>query len=131
MKQKILTLHKLYPHLTKAEIAKKAGCSWAHVYYYLKSSYRDRVLELKRNRRQSKRIQLIQDAGGKCSICGYSKCFRALDFHHLNPKKKELTLGKNMDKSMEVLRKEAKKCILVCSNCHAELHDNQVDIVAS
>lgn len=59
--------------------------------------------------------------GGKCIICGYDKCLSALAFHHINPWDKEFEIGSKM--SWEVIVQELKKCELVCSNCHAEIHE--------
>jgi 5-methylcytosine-specific restriction endonuclease McrA len=75
----------------------------------------------KRYRLKAKSI-LIAEAGGKCVRCGYDRYFGALEFHHLDPATKEFSLGGTgwMD-GMEKLRKEAKKCILLCSNCHREV----------
>ena len=60
--------------------------------------------------------------GGKCSICGYDKCLNALEFHHTDPTKKEFHLGERRGLNIEALRIELDKCIIVCSNCHAEIH---------
>ena len=65
---------------------------------------------------------LIDYKGGKCEKCGYDKCMRALEFHHLNPNEKDFGLSKNLSKSISALKAEADKCILLCSNCHAEEH---------
>lgn len=66
---------------------------------------------------------LIQYAGGKCQYCGYDKCFRALEFHHTNPEEKDFGLSKNLTKNISSLKEEVDKCILLCSNCHAEEHN--------
>ncbi len=70
--------------------------------------------------------QLIEYKGGKCEICGYNKCQGALQFHHLNPEDKSFTISKtnlNLNKyTIEELKKEVDKCILICANCHAEIH---------
>lgn len=60
--------------------------------------------------------------GEKCSICGYSKCVDALEFHHKNSNEKEFKLGSGNTMSWKDYRAEALKCILVCSNCHKEIH---------
>ena len=69
---------------------------------------------------------LINYKGGKCSICGYDKCQGALQFHHLDPNEKEFTLSQvnlnDTDFSIEKMKKEVDKCILVCANCHSEIH---------
>ena len=66
---------------------------------------------------------LIRYAGGKCQHCGYDKCFRALEFHHTNPNEKDFGVSRNLTKSIASLKEEVDKCILLCSNCHAEEHD--------
>jgi hypothetical protein len=60
--------------------------------------------------------------GGKCLHCGYSKCVKALQFHHLDPKEKDFNI-RNYSKSFEKQKEEVDKCILLCANCHAEEHD--------
>jgi hypothetical protein len=59
-----------------------------------------------------------------CSICGYTKCPEALDFHHTD-NDKEFNISSNMFTKLEKLKEEIDKCILVCRNCHAELHFNE------
>ena len=66
---------------------------------------------------------LVEEAGGKCIVCGYSSCLSALDFHHRDPKDKKINLAasdscKNIQKKLE----EIKKCDLLCCRCHRELH---------
>lgn len=61
--------------------------------------------------------------GGKCIKCGYDKCIKALEFHHLDPSKKDFTISNDHFKLLDAVN-ESKKCVLICSNCHKELHDN-------
>jgi hypothetical protein len=67
----------------------------------------------------------VKYKGGKCSKCGYNKCNAALDFHHLDPNEKEIQIGSGNTIAWETLKKELDKCILVCSNCHREIHDEE------
>ena len=77
--------------------------------------------------RKAMKQEAIKRFGGKCSICGYNKCVRALEFHHLDPNKKEFGLGANGNThNWEDFWNEVQKCILVCSNCHAEIHENDM-----
>ena len=72
-------------------------------------------------------VEKIKERYGEvCSICGYSKCYEALDFHHLNPQDKEEAPAVLIHRSynLEEIFKELDKCILVCSNCHREIHSN-------
>ena len=65
---------------------------------------------------------LKEEAGNCCSICGYSKCLAALEFHHTDPTVKEGgIIGSTA--SLAKQRVGAEKCILVCANCHRELHN--------
>jgi transposase len=74
-----------------------------------------------RRRRRAKAI-LISEAGGSCRLCGYDRCAAALEFHHLDPATKEFGVAQQgMARSIARLRAEARKCILLCSNCHAEV----------
>jgi len=72
--------------------------------------------------------------GGKCQVCGYNRCQKALEFHHLNPAEKDFSISrvmswrKYMSKSEEDLKKELDKCVLLCSNCHRELHDGMIKL---
>ena len=72
--------------------------------------------------RQKKKKRLVEMFGGKCRICGYKKYVGALDFHHTNSRTKAFALSvKGLSYSWDSLLREAKKCILVCKNCHTEI----------
>ena len=74
-----------------------------------------------RRRRKTKAL-LVAGAGGRCELCGYDRSVAALHFHHLNPETKSFALSQGgFTKSLERLRREAAKCALLCSNCHAEV----------
>jgi DNA-binding CsgD family transcriptional regulator len=79
-----------------------------------------------------KQIQRKKDAveykGGKCIVCGYNKYIGALDFHHLDPSKKEFSIGKLRTYSLDKLKSELDKCVCVCRNCHAEIHHGLVSV---
>ena len=65
----------------------------------------------------------VEYRGGKCCLCGYSKYYGALEFHHIDDGSKDFGLGsQGLTRSWEKTKKELDKCILVCSNCHKELH---------
>ncbi len=88
--------------------------------------YSDRAEYLKKavdKRRKTIKSLAIAYKGGKCQFCGYNRCTGALEFHHLNPKDKEFGLGANgLTRSWERTKKELEKCVLICSNCHKEIH---------
>ena len=87
-------------------------------YYRCRRCRQDAVV---RRRRKVKQI-LVGEAGGCCRLCGYDRCMAALEFHHLDPAAKQFGVAQNgMARSIERIRAEARKCILLCSNCHAEV----------
>ncbi len=75
-----------------------------------------------------KRIKgiLIKNLGGYCCCCGYDRCNGALEFHHIDPKDKKFTFGSMVSKSLQAITEEIQKCVLVCSNCHKEVHDGLI-----
>lgn len=74
------------------------------------------------NWRKKKKIELVKYKGGCCERCGYNKSFEVLQFHHINPNEKDFSIsGKSY--SINRLKKEVDKCILVCANCHIEIHE--------
>jgi hypothetical protein len=65
---------------------------------------------------------LVADAGGCCCICGYDRCLGALAFHHIDPAEKRLHVSHNgITLSVATIRLEVQKCVLLRSNCHAEV----------
>ena len=81
-------------------------------------SYSLRLIKIKK--------QAVEYKGGKCSVCGYNKCLSALEFHHKNPLEKDIKLnsrGIDRRKAFEKLKAELDKCILLCANCHREIHE--------
>jgi HNH endonuclease len=71
--------------------------------------------------RRGARRRLIEEFGGACVICGFDEPV-ALEFHHLDRASKEFGFAaRGITRSYESLRREARKCILLCSNCHAQV----------
>jgi transposase len=102
-------------------------CLSASGYYRCK---RCRSEAVARRRRKVKTI-LVQEAGGACCICGYNRNMRALHFHHVEPSQKRHEINaKGVAIALEKLRAEAQKCVLLCSNCHAEVEDGLATIPA-
>lgn len=79
--------------------------------------------------RKKNRALLVEEAGGKCSVCSYDRCHWALHFHHVDPTTKEFSLaGARQTASLTKLRAEAAKCILLCANCHAEVESGFLNL---
>jgi transposase len=72
-------------------------------------------------RRRIKEI-LVAEAGGCCRVCGYDIYIGALQFHHQDPGAKRFTVSRGgTTGSLDSMREEARKCVLLCANCHAEV----------
>ena len=78
--------------------------------------------------RRRRKENLIKVCGAKCNICGYNKSNSALEFHHINPKEKAFGIAANGTcRDLETDLAEVKKCILVCANCHREIHNGEYE----
>ena len=90
-------------------------------------TYADRSEYLKQavtNRRRKVREKLVEYKGGKCIICGYDKCSYALDLHHLDASQKDFGISSGgLTRAWDKVKAESDKCILVCANCHREIHN--------
>jgi hypothetical protein len=91
-----------------------------------KRKYRDRAAYFIRKvteRRRKLKEMAVGYKGGKCMFCGYDTCTAALDFHHLDPKEKDFSLSvRGLTRSWDRIKSEINKCVLVCANCHREIH---------
>ena len=84
----------------------------------------------KRHTQQRERAQVfkrkaIEYCGGKCMHCGGVFSPAVYDFHHINPKEKEVAISKIMSHSWESIKNELDKCILLCANCHRIEHNKE------
>lgn len=73
-----------------------------------------------RRHREIRRI-LVTEAGGRCALCGYRRCSLSLQFHHVDPAAKSFNMTTGRGKGLETYRAEARKCVLLCANCHCEV----------
>lgn len=89
---------------------------------------RCRAEAVARRRRKVKRV-LVDEAGGRCVVCGYDRCITALEFHHRVPAEKSFSLSHpGVGRSLEKARAEAGKCVLLCANCHAEVEAGAITL---
>jgi len=88
-----------------------------------KDNNRKKYWSYQKNKREERKKALIELQGSKCIKCGYNKCIASMDFHHRDPEEKEMSISNSgLLLKWERLEKEAKKCDLLCKNCHAEVH---------
>ena len=86
--------------------------------------------KLKKWRRATKE-RIIESFGSSCGICEYHRSKKALELHHLDPSKKDPSFSKWITKcpSWEKTVIELRKCVLLCANCHREVHDEDCGLV--
>jgi hypothetical protein len=86
------------------------------------------VIDAVANARHRVRKVLVEEAGGKCMLCGYDRHLAALQFHHVDPATKAFTLRNGDTRSLARMRAEAAKCVLLCANCHAEVESGAAQV---
>lgn len=110
---------------TKVQTCRKHGDT---IFVRRKTGFRCRkcsVDSVSKRRKELKQMAVAYK-GGKCSVCGYDKCIAALGFHHIDPSEKDFGIATSgVTRSWEKLKVELDKCIIVCANCHAEVHHNE------
>lgn len=80
--------------------------------------------------REKRKKELVKTLGSKCQLCGYNRTIKNLVFHHLKDKKFPLT-ARGFQYAWDDIVAEARKCIMVCHNCHGEIHDGLIDMAAA
>lgn len=91
-----------------------------------KRKYKDRseyLIKAVYARRKKVRAMAVEYKGGKCENCGYNLCVDALEFHHKDPAQKDFSISsKGYTRSWDRVKCELDKCMILCANCHRELH---------
>jgi len=113
------------------KVAKKLGTSHQKLRSFIeikkrkgqtKKERRKSMVKHVDNHRKKMKFRIVDYKGGKCEICGYNKSVASLTFHHINPKDKNFTIG-GRNYSWKTMKNEVDKCVLVCANCHGEIHE--------
>lgn len=80
-------------------------------------------------RRRKLMEMAIEYKGGKCSVCGYNRCNRALEFHHVNRADKDFSISsQGYTRGWEKMKVELDKCVLLCANCHREVEAGLINV---
>lgn len=91
-----------------------------------KSSAKSGSYKHVKNFRHRKKQKCIDYLGGKCVVCGYNKCNAALQFHHKDPNEKDFSISMASAWGFERVKPELDKCVLLCANCHVEVHQGLI-----
>jgi hypothetical protein len=82
-------------------------------------------------RRRKVKQTLVDEAGGKCVLCGYDRSVNALEFHHVDPSQKSFGVARRgITRSIDQVREEVAKCVLLCANCHAEVEGGSLALLS-
>lgn len=107
-----------FPYRNKAKNIRRSNCKECHN-TYMKNKYQE-------NKRKLQEVK----SNAKCAKCGESRGY-VLDFHHIDPDKKEYTIShmvaNHYNFESEEIQKEIAKCIVLCANCHREFHHFQFE----
>ncbi len=100
-------------HIEKIQTSKKK---------YDKSHTKKRQDYRKKNKEEWMKI-IIEKGFHVCRKCGYSKCFSAIDLHHLDPNEKRNNIATILIQKLTSDKIcELDKVIPLCVRCHRELH---------
>lgn len=124
-----------YSHTNKKIIGNTRYCPICKIYKNFEEFYKKRnkncsgyckkcTTKQTVSRGKKLKSKCVEYKGGKCQLCGYKKCFAALEFHHRNFEEKDFSISsKYKNKNINlVIKKELDKCDVLCVNCHRETH---------
>lgn len=133
----IIKINKYYKNHTVKETADKFKVGTATITKYCNNkriilTEEERkfknIERVKKRRRELKRMAVAYK-GDTCQECGYHRCIDVLEFHHLDPNEKDFGIAsKGVTRSWEKVKEELDKCIMVCANCHREIHAGLIEI---
>jgi hypothetical protein len=113
-------------YVTKTEEGRRKRIAQKARSYYHRYKRNNGVDKISERRKKYKQY-IIKLLGGECQICGYNRCIRNFTFHHIRDKRFEIS-ERAFQFSLSKTLPELKKCILICHNCHGEIHDGLVKL---
>jgi hypothetical protein len=114
--------------MTRPAVWFVAPCWWGKQRRYCSRACKNKAsygsYEAQQARGLERKQRLVALFGGRCAVCGYSRCLPGLSFHHKDPSQKQFPLDiRNLsNRTWEAILAEANKCTLLCLTCHAETH---------
>jgi len=95
-------------------------------YYYANESRRENIKN--RNKSYKQKIKALKEEEC-CRVCGEDETC-VLDWHHVDEGSKVDNIADMHRKawSIETVREEINKCVLLCANCHRKLHNNVLGV---
>lgn len=73
--------------------------------------------------RRKRKLRAVAYMGGTCDACGREGPGSIFEFHHLDARTKDFGLSESgIPHSWEKTVAELAKCVMLCANCHREVH---------
>ena len=110
-------------------VCKECHATRRREYYANNEGYRTRQNLLATTRHREVKVEAIRYKGAECSKCGLG--FQEglndslFEFHHLDPSSKDFAVTEARAKTLDQIKSELDKCILVCANCHRLIHQEE------
>jgi hypothetical protein len=121
-KKRLMAMHRQYVKDNVEEVAEIKRRSYEKHKEKNREEYRRRA----RLRKQRQKMKLLQMHGTTECTCGESRPW-CLVFHHRNPADKLFCIGNRNKRTEEELRRELRKCDVLCHNCHTNLHYEEIN----
>lgn len=94
-------------------------CANCHRLRHIRKEAANREVEL----RKEKKLRAVAFFGGVCFLCKCGYPAMVFEFHHLDSKKKDFEIAtRGMQRSWPRIAAELAKCVMLCANCHREVH---------
>lgn len=102
----------------------KACVSLERKKYYQNHKHEDKTYAV--DRRRAAKMAMVEYKGNKCEHCGIEHVAgyntSIFQFHHKDPSQKDFAISQINMRSLERIKPEVDKCLLLCANCHHILH---------
>lgn len=124
--QKDATISRLWGRRWEAIESELRKCLLLCVNCHREIHYEPKALTATAQSYRLKQQALVGYKGGACQVCGYRACVAALDFHHIDGTTKRFKIADRITSSLETLKAEVDKCVLLCAVCHRLEHAKSV-----
>ena len=95
-----------------------------HTKKYADPEWKAKKNNYRAEQRRNNKTKAVAYMGGTCAVCGQVFPDCCFDFHHKNPTEDNEVPSTVLHYSWKRIVEELSKCIMVCSNCHRIIHND-------